>query len=188
MGKQLGFYVNAGRCVQCQACEVACKAVNNVELGPRWRRVLEHWGGTFPLVTNISISKSCMHCAEPACLKACPVEAISKRAQDGIVVVDTEKCIGCRSCGTACQYGAPQYGQSGKMQKCILCWPRLEQGKTPACVATCPGEALGFGPIEEIAKLPGARRLEGASHPTFVIVEAYKGVRTEEFAEVFFPR
>ena len=88
MAKQLGFCFNAGRCVQCQACEVACKAVNAVELGPRWRHVVNRWDGEFPNVNNIAISKACMHCAKPSCLKVCPVQAISKRAEDGIVVVE----------------------------------------------------------------------------------------------------
>jgi anaerobic dimethyl sulfoxide reductase subunit B (iron-sulfur subunit) len=129
-----------------------------------------------------------MHCAEPACLSVCPVEAISKRPEDGVVAVDSNKCIGCKSCGEVCPFGAPQYGKSGKMQKCILCWPRVAKGRLPACVATCPGEALGFGPIDEIAKLPGARKLEGGTQPAFVIVPAYKGVKAEEYAEAFFAR
>ena len=188
MAKQLGFYVNAGRCVQCQACEVACKAVNHTELGPRWRRVVNRWDGEFPNVTNIALSKACMHCAKPSCLAACPVEAISKRAEDGIVVVDREKCIGCKSCGAACPYGAPQYGKSGKMQKCILCYTRLDAGKQPACVSTCPGEALSFGPVEEIARRAGAVQPEGVNQPSFGIVPAYRGVKAEEYAEAFFPR
>jgi ferredoxin len=87
MAKQLGFLINAGRCVQCQACEVACKATNSIELGPKWRRVETHWEGRFPDVTNIAASKACMHCAKPSCIDACPVQAISKRAGDGIVVL-----------------------------------------------------------------------------------------------------
>jgi anaerobic dimethyl sulfoxide reductase subunit B (iron-sulfur subunit) len=188
MAKQLGFFINAGRCVQCQACEVACKATNSIELGPKWRRVATHWEGRFPDVTNIAASKACMHCAKPSCIDACPVEAISKRAEDGIVVVDQEKCISCKSCGSACPYGAPQYGKSGKMQKCILCYSRIEKGKQPACVSTCPGEALGFGPIDELVKLEGAIQPGGANRPSFVIVPAYRGVKAEHYAEVFFPR
>jgi anaerobic dimethyl sulfoxide reductase subunit B (iron-sulfur subunit) len=173
MSKQLGFYFDAGRCVQCHACEVACKGTHELELGPRWRRVLDRWAGEFPLVVNTSLSVSCFHCAEPACANVCPVAAISKRVEDGVVVVNQQECIGCRACRKACPYGAPQFGHNGKMQKCYLCTDRIALGLQPSCVATCPGEALSFGDIEELAKLASAKgggRLEGKTKPSGLLV------------------
>jgi len=172
MATQYGFYVEVDKCVQCYACEVACMAKNNVDLGVHWRRVSSIWGGQFPNVTNIGISLSCMHCAKPACMAVCPTGAISKRAEDGIVVVDRGKCIGCRYCFFACPFGVPQYGKDGTMQKCNLCLDRLAEGREPMCVSTCPASALHAGPIEELTKLAStkaAARLAGATQPSVLI-------------------
>ena len=166
MQKQYGIYFEAQRCVQCHACEVACKSLNGVEPGVRWRRVFDVWKGQFPQVMNRSISHACLHCAIPACEMACPTGAIHKRSADGIVVVDQNKCIGCHSCQLACPFGIPQFGHDGRMQKCHLCVDRVEKGKEPACVATCPAEALHFGTIEalnERAAKKAALKLAAAS-------------------------
>lgn len=166
MAKQLGFYIDTDRCVQCHACEVACKSWNGLELGIQWRRVADIWEGQFPDVSNRTISYSCMHCAKPACASVCPEKAISKRAEDGIVVVDPGKCIGCRACLKACPFHVPQYGRNGVMQKCNLCLERVEQGKPPSCVATCPGEALKFGALEDLKKMAAPKKWETLSAPT----------------------
>ena len=171
MERQYGFYFDSDRCVQCHACEVACKSWNELELGVKWRRVAESWAGKFPEVRNKTVSLSCMHCAQPACVEICPAKAISKRPEDGIVVADQAKCTGCRSCAAACPFHIPQYGRDGKMQKCSFCIPRLEQGKQPSCAATCPGEALKCGPLgtlETSAKRP-TQRLSGGTSPSFLI-------------------
>lgn len=172
MAKQYGFFVNSDRCIQCHACEVACKTWNSVEAGISWRRVVDFWQGQFPDSVNQTISFSCMHCAKPACAAICPEGAIFKRAEDGIVVVDRDKCTGCRSCETACPYDVPRYGKNGTMQKCHMCMSRLEHKKQPICAATCPGEALKFGVIEELAETQGktpAVKLGGSTGPSFFI-------------------
>ncbi len=145
-----------------------------MEIGPRWRRVLQRWDGEFPRVANTSLSVSCMHCAEPACVEVCPVEAISKRP-DGVVVVKHETCIGCRACHRACPYDAPQYGYDGRMQKCDLCvdWQALQ--KRPACVDTCPADALDFGDLDELAKRYATKSpvlLKGATLPSIYLPAA----------------
>ena len=130
------------------------------------------WSGQFPNVTNKTISLSCMHCAKPSCMEICPAKAISKRVEDGIVVVDRSKCIACRSCASACPFHMPQYGRTGVMQKCNLCLERLGQGKQPSCVATCPGEALKCGTIEALTKISAAKagaRVSAATAPAFFI-------------------
>jgi len=84
-----------------------------------------------------------MHCADPVCIEVCPVEAIKKRAKDGIVVVDRGKCIGCESCLEECPFGAPRFGSDKKMQKCDLCVHDIDFDKEfPPCVETCPTQAL----------------------------------------------
>jgi anaerobic dimethyl sulfoxide reductase subunit B len=172
MAKQYGFMIDTERCVDCRACVTACKSSNNVELGITWRRVSRTWKGNYPNVTFTSASMACNHCAEPACVKVCPAGAISKRGEDGIVVVDKTKCIKCRSCGKACPYHAPQYGKDGFMQKCDLCLDRISAEKRPACVTTCPAGALMFGTMDELPKLAGkktVRQLEGRTKPSIFV-------------------
>ena len=152
MAKQYSFDFDAERCVQCHACEIACKGMHDIELGVRWRRVVSIWEGRYPSVTNKGISLACMHCGNPPCEAACPTRAIKKRAEDGIVVVDPDKCMGCRACFLVCPFGVPQFGADGKMQKCNLCVDRLTAGREPACVATCPADALHFGTTETLSE------------------------------------
>ena len=173
MSKQFGFYLKVARCVQCHACETACKMAHGVEPGLRWRRVVQIWDGQFPAVTMKSVSISCMHCGKPACAAVCPAGAITKRAEDGIVTVDRIRCIGCHACLVACPFGAPQYGKDGTMQKCDLCVDRLEAGRPPACTATCPGEALQFGTMDALSQgiaASSARKWAGGTQPSAVIV------------------
>jgi Fe-S-cluster-containing dehydrogenase component len=91
-----------------------------------------------------------MHCLEPACVEVCPEGAISKRSQDGIVVVDRDKCVGCQVCLEACPFEVPAFGTDEKMQKCDMCLNRIEvNAESPPCVETCPTEALTFGKMEK---------------------------------------
>ena len=169
MSEQYGFYYDAGRCVQCRTCELACKNTYNVEPGVKWRRVMETWSGEYPDVARRFFSLACLHCQEPACAAVCPTGAISKRAGDGIVVVDREKCNGCGDCRPACPYGVPQFGADGTMQKCNYC---LGTGRGPACAASCPAEALHYGTMEELLQKAAAkegRRLDGATGPSLVV-------------------
>jgi anaerobic dimethyl sulfoxide reductase subunit B (iron-sulfur subunit) len=171
MERQHGFYFDSDRCVQCHACEVACKSWNELELGIKWRRVADLWAGQFPKISNKTVSFSCMHCGKPACVEICPAKAISKRSEDGIVAVDQAKCTGCRSCSAACPFHIPQYGQTGKMQKCNSCIERLQKEKLPSCVETCPGEALKFGPLNVLvasSTIEPAKRLTGRTNPAFL--------------------
>ena len=139
------FKFDPDACIQCLGCEAACKMWRRTEDGIWWRRVLNFWHGSYPDVTCSAVSLSCQHCANPPCLDACPVSAIDKNP-DGIVRVDPEKCIGCRACFEACPYSVPQFGSDGLMQKCDMCAGAAvtlpDQGHRPACVATCPTNAL----------------------------------------------
>jgi len=153
--RQLAFFVDLRKCVGCKACVVSCKAENNTPFGDTWRGVGELLEGSYPDLKKTFVSMACNHCAEPACLKACPVDAISKRKEDGIVLIDQEKCIGCRRCVWACPFGAPKYNnQTKKEEKCTFCVHRMDAGLKPACVTTCIGDALNFGWLDEIENLP----------------------------------
>jgi anaerobic dimethyl sulfoxide reductase subunit B (iron-sulfur subunit) len=169
MAKQYGFYYDVSRCIQCRTCEVACKSIRNVEPGLKWRRVVEIWGGEFPNVTRTFFSLACMHCGKPACMEVCPTSAITKRAEDGIVVVDRDKCNGCQECFYACPFDVPQFGNDGTMQKCDFC---IEIGGKPACAASCPAEAIHYGTMEELSELATgkvAEKLTGPTEPSIFI-------------------
>jgi len=153
---QMGFYFDQTRCTGCFTCTVACKDWHDIPPGPAsWRRVQTIERDKYPTPFVAFLATSCYHCAQPACMSACPVNAISKRGQDGIVVVDRELCLGrdhCQLCSEACPYDAPQFGaeENGRMQMCNLCMERWPEGKKPVCVAGCPTRALDAGPINEI--------------------------------------
>lgn len=99
-------------------------------------------------IASLYIRHACMHCG--SCAKVCPAHAIVQR-EDGIVTVDPDKCIGCHYCFEACPFDIPRYGDDGAMQKCIMCYGRVDEGKEPACVEACPTHALTFGYREDIA-------------------------------------
>ena len=97
-----------------------------------------------------NVSLACNHCEEPICVEICPARALAKRA-DGIVLIDADKCIGCKYCSWACPYGAPQYdAEAGRMTKCTFCVEDLDAGLPPSCVAACPLRALDFGDRAEL--------------------------------------
>jgi anaerobic dimethyl sulfoxide reductase subunit B (iron-sulfur subunit) len=132
---------------------MACKDKHDLELGVLWRRVYEVTGGEWKKkgavwtagVFAYNLSIACNHCEKPICQTICPAGAISKR-EDGIVLIDRSKCIGCRYCEWACPYGSPQYDRvTGTMSKCHFCYDFIERGKDPACVVACPMRALDFG-------------------------------------------
>jgi len=133
---------------------------------------MDVWHGEFPDIANRSISFSCAHCERPACVAACPEGALSKRSEDGIVVIDGEKCTGCRTCFSSCPFKVPRYGKNGAMQKCDMCLDRVQQGREPVCTATCPGEALKFGAMDDLIKesaLRSAFRLSASTRPSLLV-------------------
>jgi anaerobic dimethyl sulfoxide reductase subunit B (iron-sulfur subunit) len=161
---QLGFYFDQTRCTGCFTCVVACKDWHDVPAGPSsWIRVLPLEKGKYPDLFVAFLRTSCYHCLEPACVPACPASAITKRKQDGIVIVDGEQCLGkdrCGLCLESCPYDAPQFGdeENAIMEKCDFCVERLAEGQTPICVEACPMRALDVGPMEELITKYGTAR------------------------------
>ena len=154
---QLGFYFDQTRCTGCYTCSVACKDWNDVDAGPAsWMRVEAIESGKYPEPSLSYLASPCYHCQEPPCILACPEDAITKREADGIVLVDRDKCVGnveCRTlCRNACPWDSPQFGpeENAKMQKCDLCFDRLEKGQGTICVEGCPMYALEVGPLDRL--------------------------------------
>jgi anaerobic dimethyl sulfoxide reductase subunit B (iron-sulfur subunit) len=153
---QYGMYIDQNRCMGCFACVVACKDWHDVPAGPAsWIRVKTIEKGKYPNLSVTFLPTTCYHCRTPACVSACPVNAITKRVEDGIVTVDRETCLGkdnCNLCLEACPYEAPQFGteENAKMHKCDLCIDRWAEGKKPVCVSSCPMQALDAGPMDEL--------------------------------------
>jgi anaerobic dimethyl sulfoxide reductase subunit B (iron-sulfur subunit) len=188
--KQYAFYFDANLCIDCKVCQIACQDTHNLPGWSLWRRVFEYSGGTWVTQDNVlipsgiytyAVSISCMHCQEPICVEVCPTGAMHKR-EDGIVLIDESKCVGCRYCQWSCPYGAPAYREDlGVMTKCTFCENLLAQGQNPACVDACVMRALDYGELDELrskygdlaetAPLPTA----DITRPSFVVTPNRRG-------------
>lgn len=144
------FYFDSSACSGCKACQIACKDKHQLPVGVLWRRVYEVTGGDWTRrgkawlsdVFAYNLSVACNHCARAICVEVCPSRALTQRA-DGIVLLDADKCLGCKYCSWACPYDALQYdARSGRMTKCTLCADNIDEHRPPACVAACPLRAL----------------------------------------------
>ncbi len=164
--------IDLRKCVGCNACTVACKQENATPPGVYWCKVMQYETGDYPQGRLRFLPLLCMHCQKAPCLESCPTGATCRRP-DGLVLIEANKCIGCRYCIMACPYEARTFnaqepreyftgrgltrfeeagaGQhpSGVVGKCVFCADRVDQGKEPACVATCPAEARIFGDLDD---------------------------------------
>ncbi len=176
--KKLGLVIDLDTCVGCHACAVSCKEWNaggfaapltdeqpygKDPSGVWFNRVHSYEvaatsgcasSATPQPAMTLHFPRSCLHCEQPACVTVCPTGASYKRAEDGIVLVDEDKCIGCKLCSWACPYGAREYSHvEGVMKKCTLCIDRIynenldEADRQPACVQACPTRARHFGDL-----------------------------------------
>lgn len=147
---QYGMLIDLRKCIGCQACSIACKAEFDVPLGNTrsWVEYVEK--GAFPNVGRSFLPRLCNHCSNPPCVTVCPTGATYKRAQDGVVVVDTGVCIGCKYCVQACPYDARFLNPvTGFADKCDFCVHRVSRGVAPSCVNTCPSGARIFGDLND---------------------------------------
>jgi Fe-S-cluster-containing dehydrogenase component/formate-dependent nitrite reductase membrane component NrfD len=152
-----GFLIRNDRCIGCHACSTACKSENDVPLGVNRTWVKNVEKGRYPDVRRHFQVTRCNHCANPPCVRICPVTAMYQRA-DGIVEFDPEVCIGCKACLQACPYDAIYIDpDTGTAAKCHFCGHRVEMNLEPACVVVCPEHAIISGdlddPISEISRM-----------------------------------
>jgi len=181
--KRLGLVIDLDTCVGCHACATSCKEWNaggmagplsdfdpyGAEPSGVWfNRVHSYEWGEGAAGRTVHFPKSCLHCADAACVTVCPTGASYKRVEDGIVLVNEDLCIGCKLCSWACPYGAREFDEAeGVMKKCTLCVDRIYNDslspadRRPACVMACPAGARHFGdlgdPSSEVSRLVAAR-------------------------------
>ena len=148
-GQQYAFEVNLDACSGCKACVVSCHSLNGLDERETWRDVGLLIGGTEANPVMQHVTTACHHCLEPACMIACPVDAYEKDAATGIVRHLDDQCFGCQYCTLACPYDVPKY-QPGKgiVRKCDMCADRLAEGEAPACVQSCPHEAISIKVVD----------------------------------------
>jgi Fe-S-cluster-containing dehydrogenase component len=170
----VGLLFDSTLCVGCKACVVACREAN--ETHPEfhtedklWDTPLDLSADTLTVIKAYSdgsgthkdqekdgyafIKKSCLHCIDPSCVSVCPVSAMTKNAETGVVSYNPGNCIGCRYCVAACPFGAPRFEYDktfARLRKCELCKQRQAAGSIPACADICPAGATLFGPVTEL--------------------------------------
>lgn len=175
---RLGVLVDTDVCVGCRHCEWACRTAHNMPSPDLDNysddsvfKEYRHPDATSLTVVNefendknsllpIHVKLQCMHCERPACVSACIVGALTK-GEDGSVVWDDDKCIGCRYCMVACPFQIPTYDYDRSIdphiRKCDLCTERRKDDKLPACIEICPNEALLFGKRVDILTIAKSR-------------------------------
>jgi Fe-S-cluster-containing dehydrogenase component len=143
-----GMTVDEKLCVTCNACVLACKSENQVPQGVARCWTVQEERGVFPVLTVKTRSERCNHCDDAPCVSACPTTA-THYEDGGIVVVNHEKCVGCKACIIACPYEVRYMHPDGYVDKCTFCLHRVKQGLAPACVTVCPTSALTFGDLDD---------------------------------------
>ena len=168
--RKMGLVIDLDTCVGCHACVIACKGWNTENYGAPLSDQDPYGANPSGSFLNrihsyevmpaqgaaqlVHFPKSCLHCEDAACVTVCPTGASYKRAEDGIVLVNADTCIGCKLCSWACPYGAREVDvDEGVMKKCTLCIDRIynetleEEERVPACVSTCPAGARHYGDL-----------------------------------------
>lgn len=165
-----GMVIDLKQCIGCHACTLACKVENATKPGIFWNKVFDEEEGEYPSVRRYFLPRLCMHCEDAPCVEACPTGASHKR-EDGIVLCDYDKCVGCKYCILACPYGARYFNEDkrgyfgdkltpneeigyqkhalGTVEKCHFCVDRVERGEEPACVLACLTRARIFGDLDD---------------------------------------
>lgn len=163
-GEFYGILYDSTRCAGCQTCEVSCAEANGLpapeesisaekvrQTDEKHRTVVNAFASDNG---EVYLKKQCMHCNEPACTAACLTQAMYK-TKEGAVIWRADKCMGCRYCMVSCPFDIPKFeyhSSNPKIEKCTMCYPRIMEGKKPACVENCPAEALAFGTRRELIR------------------------------------
>ena len=169
--------IDLTRCVGCQSCTVSCKFENHAPKGFFRTWVSDHEIGRYPNTRREFLPQLCNQCDNPACVPVCPVKATWKD-DNGVVVIDKSKCIGCGACVKACPYGDRFLDPvKKKADKCDFCFRRFKQGLQPACVETCVGGARIFGDLAD----PASQVSQLASSKDAKVLNPDSGTRPQVF-------
>lgn len=185
LGKQKAVVVDVRRCIGCKGCQTACKVWNKLPAEKTMVSDTEYTNPTYfsPITWKVvhfkeigeysnskpgtgglkwrMLADNCKHCLEPSCVSVCPSGALWKRS-DSPVLYDINRCIGCGYCEMACPWGIPQFDEELKsIRKCTMCYDRIDQGLEPACVTTCPTDALQCMTLEEAKQKAQTAEAEG---------------------------
>jgi formate dehydrogenase iron-sulfur subunit len=180
----VGVLVDTTRCIGCRSCEVACAQAHDLPV-PDVKNDgalanVRTTSETQWMVVNryetekgeVFVKKQCMHCWQPGCTAACLTNAMYK-TEEGPVIWRGRKCMGCRFCMISCPFDIPKFeyhSTNPKIQKCNMCWDRLQEGKKPACVEACPTNALMFGGKRELMEIA---RVRVYRHPQHYVHKIY---------------
>ncbi|HET6148126.1 MAG TPA: DmsC/YnfH family molybdoenzyme membrane anchor subunit [Polyangia bacterium] len=168
-GQQYAFEVDMDLCTGCKACVTGCHNLNGLDDTEVWRSVGLLHGGTSAAPVQQTVTTACHHCLDPACMNGCPVKAYEKDPVTGIVKHLDDQCIGCQYCVFMCPYDAPKFNKErGIVRKCDMCSDRLAHDEAPACVQSCPNEAIRITLVqrEEVVQATEANNfLPGAPTP-----------------------
>lgn len=159
--------IDAARCTGCAACRIACQLQWQLPPDVFFNRLEFRERGTYPAARQDIVPVQCMHCDNPPCATVCPTKATYKR-DDGLVLIDHKKCIGCKYCVVACPYDVRQMNDRGIPEKCRFCAGFIEKGEQPPCVSTCMNDVRVFGDLDD---------------PASVISRKIKTVKTRRLAE-----
>src|SRR5262252_5640929 len=172
-GEQYGFRVDLDSCTGCKACVAACNSLNGLDDDEAWRSVGLLHGGSVHLPVQQTVTTACHHCIDPACMNGCPVRAYEKDPATGIVRHLDDQCIGCQYCVLTCPYEVPQFnGKRGIVRKCDMCSDRLAAREAPACVQSCPNQAIAIQIVDKTRALEDAQGgafLPGAPSPAITV-------------------
>jgi Fe-S-cluster-containing dehydrogenase component/DMSO reductase anchor subunit len=172
-GQQFAFEVDLDRCSGCKACVVACHSLNGLDENETWRDVGLLIGGSRAAPMIQHVTSACHHCLQPACMIACPVNAYEKDPVTGIVKHLDDQCFGCQYCTMACPYDVPKYHPAkGIVRKCDMCSSRLTIGEPPACVQSCPHQAITIRVVDVAQVVDDAEAsvfLPGAPDPQITL-------------------
>lgn len=147
------LFFNIKRCLACFGCEVACKVTHNRSSGSKWIELITVGPREIEGKLKMEfIPMNCRHCDDPPCMAVCPIKGAIYVRGDGIVLLNSKLCIGCRLCIQVCPFGAMQFNPEKRVvEKCDLCVDRIGKGLEPYCAQSCFGKCIEFKEVSEIS-------------------------------------